>query len=248
MHKDTIKALSILLPILQFVIIIIIFQNMPHDGIIGKKLFFMMFPFLFISLLMAYLAHEIMVVIQELIPQVFFYCLTIFLSWCFLFYFFPCSQNFCTTDIIYEVSRVKALRDEVKIKDIFKYENDDFVKKLIIRKYKLNHYVYDITIHDTTGKFSNKYHVILHKEELYSNNGNLTLKKNTDSLLVEDFNPTDNSQKFTYNLPKVLNIDNYQHIRVNSNDKAIRVYIKKENIIGHNFGFLDFIARSCLGL
>lgn len=245
MHKDTIKALSIALPIIHFLIIIIIFQNMPQDGVIGKILFFMMFPFLFISLLMAYLAHEIMVVIEKLTPQIFLYSLVIFLSWSFIFYFFPCSQNFCTTDITSEVSRLKALRDEVKIKDIFKYENDAFVKKLIIKKYRLNYYMYEISINDTTGKFLNQYHVILHKGELHSNNGNLTLKQNTDSLLVEDFNPAYNT-KFTYNLPKVLNIDNYQHIRVNSNDKAIKVYIKKENIILYNFGFLDFVANLSL--
>lgn len=246
MEKSSIKSLSLLVPVFHFLIVIILWQNMPNDGLVGKKMLFMVFPSIIISFVVTYFSYELLILIDKLAQQICFYLLVLLLSILSIFILFPCSQSFCTTDSIKEIFYLKELQNKIQIKDIFRHENQPFVQKLIIKKFRLNSYFYNVVIRDTNGITLNSYKMIFHKNNLYSDNGNLLSKIDENNLIIEDFNPNDSNTKIIYNMPTKQNTSFYRPtdnlIELHSNHLSIKVYITKEAIILNDFGFLNIVA------
>lgn len=252
MKKDSIKFLSLLIPVFHLLIVIILWQNMPNDGLIGKKMLFMILPSIIISLIVTYLFYEILIIINKLAQQICFYLLILLISIVTIFMLFPCSQNFCATDAIEEIFYLRELQKNVEIKDIFRYEKEPFVQKLIIKKFGLKSYLYNVTISDTNRVTLNNYKLIFLKDKLYSDNGNLSFKMNDNIAIVEDFYPNEKDKKIIYNLVVKQNPAVYQPIyedniiELYSNHLSIKVYIKREAIIFNDFGFLNIAANWAL--
>jgi hypothetical protein len=253
MEKDIIKFLSVFISVFHFIIVVIMWYNMPHDDLLGKKMFFIILPSILASLIVNYLLYEILIVINKLAQQIYFYLLAMLFSIVVIFILFPCSQSFCATDTIKEIFYLREFQDKVQISDIFRYEKEPFVQKLIVKKFRLDSYFYNVSIRDTNGVTFNNYKLIFFKDKLYSSNGNLSYKIDNNNIVVENFYPHDNTKKVIYNIAITQNHIVYlptssdnNITKLDTNYLSIRAYISKEAIVFHDFGFLSIAANWAL--
>lgn len=169
--------------------------------------------------------------------------LIVFFSSIFIFLTFPSTASYELSEIPSIIYRLRNTHEDALPHDIFlEKRNDNFVKKIIMRKYNMNNIKYQITIDDSLDNFVTSYELVICNDKIYSNNPNLEYYLVGETFTMKDKLPNTSFNVKEENITYQLNKKNNNTGRIQDTKLYYNIYISKETIMFADFFLLDFVA------
>lgn len=168
------------------------------------------------------------------------YLLVSSISTCFILLFtylsFPACDSYALSEIPSKILYQRSIYKEIKLNEVFFDKNDDFVKKMVMYKYRLSNKMHKIMITDSAGVFINDYNLIINGKKIYSLNGNISYEVNEGNISITDILP--DKTKIIYYIPKQYP----EYVFIKDVKGIYNITIRKKVIIFRDFYLLDFVA------